>query len=90
MPCFRTHIKLVIFLVYSKITSREGLRHVAIMRSDEDGTILAHILHGLDWYIEKGGNAPRAPDKIMRDFYPPQASNPQVTFHHLNMLPTCT
>ena len=23
-------------------TSREGLRHVAIMRSDEDGTILAH------------------------------------------------
>ena len=32
-------------------------------RSDEDGTILAHnILHGFDWNIEKGGNAPRAPD----------------------------
>jgi hypothetical protein len=43
-------------------------------RSDEDGTILAHnILHGFDWNIEKGGNAPRAPDE-MRDFYPPQAS----------------
>ncbi len=38
------------------------------MRSDEDGTNLAHILHG-----SKGGNAPRAPDE-MRDFYPPQAS----------------
>jgi hypothetical protein len=23
--------------------------------TDEDGTILAHILHGSDWYIEKGG-----------------------------------
>ena len=44
------------------------------LRSDEDGTILAHnILHGFDWNIEKGGNAPRAPDE-MRDFYPPQAS----------------
>ena len=43
-------------------------------RSDEDGTILAHnILHGFDWNIEKGGNAPRAPDEL-RDFYPPQAS----------------
>ena len=42
-------------------------------RSD-DGTILAHnILQGFDWNIEKGGNAPRAPDE-MRDFYPPQAS----------------
>ncbi len=39
--------------------------------TDEDGTILAHILHGSDWYIEKGGNALRAPDE-MRDFYPPQ------------------
>ena len=30
-------------------------------RSDEDGTILAHnILHGFDWNIEKGGNAPSA------------------------------
>ena len=52
----RTHFKSF------HCTSREGLRHVAIMRSDEDGTILAHILHGSDWYIEKGGNAPRAPD----------------------------
>ena len=42
--------------------------------TDKDGTILAHnILHGFDWNIEKGGNAPRAPDE-MRDFYPPQAS----------------
>jgi hypothetical protein len=24
--------------------------------------ILAHILHGSDWYIKKGGNAPQAPD----------------------------
>ena len=44
--------------------------------SEEDGTILAHILHGSDWYrtSKKGGNAPRAPDE-MRDFYPPQASS---------------
>jgi hypothetical protein len=25
------------------------------LRSDEDGTILEHILHGSDWYIKKGG-----------------------------------
>ena len=50
------------FKITILVTSREGLHHVAIMRSDEDGTILAHILHGSDWYIEKGGNAPRAPD----------------------------
>ncbi len=30
---------------------------------DEDGTILVHTLHGSDWYIKKGGNAPRATDK---------------------------
>ena len=29
-----------------------GASRVA-MRSDEDGTNLAHILHGSDWYIEK-------------------------------------
>jgi hypothetical protein len=23
--------------------------------TDEDGTILVHILHGSDWYIKKGG-----------------------------------
>jgi hypothetical protein len=45
------------------------------MRSDEDGTILAHNntrIRLVDT-SKKGGNAPRAPDK-MRDFYPPQAS----------------
>jgi hypothetical protein len=51
------------------MTSREGLRHVAIMRSDEDGTILAHnnTRFRLVDTSKKGGNAPRAPDK-MRDF----------------------
>jgi hypothetical protein len=49
-------------------TSREGLRHVAIMRSDEDGTILAHNNTRFRLASKKGGNAPRAPDK-MRDFY---------------------
>jgi len=29
----------------------------------EDGTILVHTLHCSDWYIKKGGDAPRATDK---------------------------
>jgi hypothetical protein len=35
------------------------------LRTDEDGTILVHTLHGSDWYhtSKKGGNAPRATDK---------------------------
>ena len=61
----------ILFLSYYKPIGASPRRDY---RSDEDGTILAHnILHGFDWNIEKGGNAPRAPDE-MRDFYPPQAS----------------
>jgi hypothetical protein len=60
-----------------KIVHKQAERGFATSRlcvvTDEDGTILAHILHGSDWYIEKGGNALQAPDE-MRDFYPPQAS----------------
>ena len=46
-----------VVLHYLHLTSREGLRHVAIMRSDKDGTILAHnnTRFRLVLYIEKGG-----------------------------------
>ena len=53
----RTDGRRTIFKSFLCWTSREGLRHVAIMRSDEDGTILAHnnTRFRLVSYIEKGG-----------------------------------
>ena len=51
--CYTSFSEQKIRMFFSKQADR-GFA-TSQFRSDEDGTILAHILHGSDWYTEKGG-----------------------------------